>query len=64
MSETTPEPVKLWHIREVSTGASVETMRVAPDMDDRQQERLLRGMLTNMDRTRFYVDTTNDTGQG
>lgn len=63
MSETTPERVKLWHIREVSTGDSVEAVRIAPEMNDRQQERLLRGMLTNMDRTRFYVDT-GDTDQG
>lgn len=26
-------------------------------MSDRQEERLLRGMLTNMNREKFYVDT-------
>lgn len=52
---------KTWHIREIETGESVESIEVDADMSDRQEERLLRGMLTNMNRDKFYVDT-NDAG--
>lgn len=48
---------KTWHIREIETGESVESIEVDADMSDRQEERLLRGMLTNMNREKFYVDT-------
>lgn len=53
---------KTWHIREIETGESIDTIEVDANMSDRQEEKLLRGMLTNMDRDRFYVDT-NDTNE-
>lgn len=53
---------KTWHIREIETGKSIDTIEVEANMSDRQEEKLLRGMLTNMDRDRFYVDT-NDTNE-
>lgn len=51
---------KTWHIREIDSGESVHAIEVDEDMSERQEERLLRGMLTNMNRDKFYVDT-NDT---
>lgn len=51
---------KTWHIRETASGESVHSIEVDADMSDRQEERLLRGMLTNMNRDRFHVDTGND----
>lgn len=51
---------KTWHIREIETGKSIDTIEVDANMSERQEERLLRGMLTNMDRDRFYVDTNEE----
>lgn len=51
---------KTWHIREIETGKSIDTIEVGANMSERQEERLLRGMLTNMDRDRFYVDTNEE----
>lgn len=49
---------KTWHVREIDTGKSIDTIEVDASMSDRQEERLLRGMLTNMNREQFYVDTS------
>lgn len=61
MSEQT-ETKTFWHIREIGTGESVEAVEVRPGMSDREEERLLRGMLLNLDTERFYVDTRAVTG--
>lgn len=45
---------KTWHVREIGTGNSIDTIEVEASMSDRQEERLLRGMLTNMNREQFY----------
>lgn len=50
---------KTWHIRDIDTGKSVRAIEVNADMSDRQEEKLLRGMLTNMNRDKFYVDTSD-----
>lgn len=54
MSEQT-ETKMFWHIREIDTGKSVKAVEVRPDMSDREEERLLRGMLLNLDAEMFYV---------
>ena len=41
---------KTWHVRDIEVNA---------DMSDRQEEKLLRGLLTNMNREKFYVDTND-----
>lgn len=50
---------KTWHIREIETGDSIDTIEVNANMSDRQEEKLLRGLLTNMNRDKFYVDTND-----
>lgn len=51
---------KTWHIRDFETQESIKSIEVNANMSDRQEERLLRGMLANMNRDKFYVDTSGD----
>lgn len=55
---------KTWHVREIDTGESIDTIEVNANMSDRQEEKLLRGMLTNMNRDKFYVDTNDQEASG
>lgn len=55
---------KTWHVREIDTGESIDTIEVNANMSDRQEEKLLRGMLTNMNRDKFYVDTNDQEDSG
>lgn len=48
---------KTWHVRSFETGESVHEVTVSATLTERQEERTLRGLLRNMDRDRFYVDT-------
>lgn len=51
---------KTWHVREIETGKSIHEITVDANLSERQEERRLRGLLRNMDRAQFYVDTNDE----
>lgn len=48
---------KTWHIRDLETKESIDTIEVSADMSERLEEKLLRAILMRIDIERFYVDT-------
>lgn len=56
----TTQPQRFLEVTRIATGEVVESFNVTGDTD-RQVERLLRGLLTNLNREEFYVaDNTRE----
>lgn len=56
----TTQPQRFLEVTRIATGEVVESFNVTGDTE-RQVERLLRGLLTNLNREEFYVaDNTHE----
>lgn len=47
-----------WRVRKVENGEVVRIIKVEEDRSERYYERVLSGLLRNMDRERFYVEAS------
>lgn len=60
MTTKTTQPQRFLEVTNIATGEVVESFNVTGDTE-RQVERLLRGLLTNLNREEFYVaDNTRE----